>query len=132
MTALPKTPCYSVLETPVWLRTALDFQQAPFPEISGTLEHSNDLIYAPPLAVLGAKTPEEAMKHFRGFVDERLVRKVITPDRVSTSWVGRDVIVGAESTNFTRDAVPSSIPRLCIGKRRGETWDGSGSSRARG
>jgi hypothetical protein len=55
----------------LWLRTALGPQLAPFPEISGALDHSNDLIYAPLFAVLGAKIPDEAMKHFRGFVKER-------------------------------------------------------------
>jgi hypothetical protein len=69
----------------LWLRTALDASLAPFPEISGPLEHSNDLIYAPLFAVLGANIPDEAMKHFQGFVEERQIRRVITPSRLATA-----------------------------------------------
>ena len=88
----------------LWLRTALGPGPAPFPEISGALEHSNDLIYAPLFAVLGAKIPDEAAKHFRGFVEARQIRRVITPSRVATAWIDSNFIMGAESTNYTREA----------------------------
>jgi hypothetical protein len=102
----------------LWLRTVLG-APAPFPEISGPLDHSNDLIYAPLFAVLGAKIPDEAVKHFQGFVEERQVRRVITPGRVATAWIGRDIIVGAESTAYTREAGAQFHPAVVHWKTPG-------------
>jgi hypothetical protein len=62
----------------------------------------NNFVEAPMYAVVGTKVPPEAMKHLQGFVGERVVRRVITDDRVATAWIARDVMIGAESTNLTR------------------------------
>ena len=55
-------------------------------------------------AELTERIPEEAKRHLRAFRGERLVRWQITtdPDRVATAWLGEDVMIGAEDTNFAK------------------------------
>jgi hypothetical protein len=98
----------TVIGTGVWLRTVLGPGLAPLPEISPGI--GNAFIEAPQFAVLGANIPDEALKHFQGFVKERQVRRVIDANRVATAWIGRDIMMGAESTNFTRQPGQPFVP----------------------
>jgi hypothetical protein len=90
--------------TGLWMRTVLPSDAAPFPVLKEPLEHANDLMFAPCAVSLGTKIPADAMKNFREFLGERLVRQEIPGHRVATAWLGTTVMLGGEFTGMTRDA----------------------------
>jgi hypothetical protein len=92
----------------VWMRTSLDSEHAPLTPITPTTDHLPDIWFAPHIAVLGTKIPDEALRKMTGFVGPHLARTQITADRIATSWIGDKVIFGGEATNLTKDAGPGS------------------------
>lgn len=92
----------------VWMRSALDAEQAPLPKIEASTDHLSDLWFAPHLVILGTHIPQDALEQLQKFHGEHLVRKQITAQRVATAWIGRTVMYGGEATEKTKDAGPSS------------------------
>lgn len=96
----------------VALRTQLDQRTAPLPAINApvdpAIDHLGDIWFAPHFAVLGVVVPAEAMKTFRSFPGEHMVRREIDSDRVAEAWIGRQVIFGGEITHQSRGIAGSS------------------------
>lgn len=90
----------------VALRMELDPRLAPLPALNSPIDpstdHLGDIWFTPHFAILGVLIPEQAMKSFRGFQGERLVRREITDNRIAEAWVGRQVIFGGEITHQTK------------------------------
>jgi hypothetical protein len=75
----------------------------PLPPIAPKMEHGHDFLFAPCFALLGARIPDEARPAFASFQGERLLTRTISnTERVATAWLGRDLMIGAESTGRTR------------------------------
>src|SRR6266851_4440715 len=92
----------------VWMRTVLDAKTAPLPAIASSTDHVADVWFAPHLAILGTRIPQDAISQIKQFEGEHLLHKQITEERFATAWIGRDVIFGGESTNKTRDVGTAS------------------------
>src|SRR6185312_13001555 len=92
----------------VALSAALGPGLAPLPPLQLPIAHMTDLWYAPQFAILGVHIPADAMRAFRGFQGDRLVRKQITDQRIATAWISRELMFGGESTGKTKDILGHS------------------------
>jgi hypothetical protein len=88
----------------VWMRSVLDAKVAPLPPIAASTDHVADVWFAPHITILDTRIPADAFAKMKKFEGDHQVHKQITEDRVATAWIGRDVILGGESTNKTKDA----------------------------
>lgn len=86
----------------VWLGLVLEPELVPLPALDGPLEHGGDLLAAPTYTALGAEIPDDALAAFRQFSGERALTRPISGPRVATTWIGRDLMIGAEATGLTR------------------------------
>jgi len=87
----------------MWIWLATGYERAPFPDLTGTLEHAWDFAIAPVLALVGLRMPDDARAHFVAFQGQRQVEHVIASDprRVATAWIGATVMLGAEDSHST-------------------------------
>jgi hypothetical protein len=88
----------------VWMRTALDERTAPLPKPTATTDHLPDIWFAPHMAILGTRIPQDALNKMKNFTGEHLIHKQIDGQRVATAWIGRNVIFGGEATSRTKDS----------------------------
>lgn len=83
----------------LWLWEGLGRDHAPLPSMLGEMDHSHDLCFAPAIAELGARIPEELHHRFtEAPASDRQVSQTlnIDPHRAATGWLGRDAMIGAE------------------------------------
>jgi hypothetical protein len=92
----------------VWMRSVLDAAQAPLPKITPNTDHVADVWFAPHIAILGTRIPNDALAKMRRFAGEHLVHKQIDDNRSASAWIGKKVIFGGEFTHKTKDAGPTS------------------------
>ena len=92
----------------VWMRSVLNADQAPLPKITPTTDHVADVWFAPHIAILGTRIPDDALAKMHKFTGEHLVRKQIDNNRAATAWIGKRVIFGGEFTHKTKDVGPAS------------------------
>jgi hypothetical protein len=85
----------------LWIWLATGYERAPFPALEGPLAQGWDFATAPIYALLGARIPDDARRHFLAFQGERRLERLIAaePRRVATAWVGPHVMLGGEDSS---------------------------------
>jgi hypothetical protein len=87
----------------LWLRTVLDQDHAPLPQLNPPVDHVDDLWFAPLIVVLNTEIPHAAMKSFQSLQGEHTIYRQITDQRIATAWIGKAVIYGGEITGKTKN-----------------------------
>lgn len=90
--------------TGVWMALALPSGIAPLPDPDGPMEHAHDFVFAPLFVLLEPRIPDDVQARFRQFSGEHSLTRIITPQRTATAWLGDRVMLGGESTTFTKAA----------------------------
>lgn len=85
----------------IWMATAFDGDHTPLPPLK-TLSGSA-LSYMPQIAVLGTRMSSADLAKLETFQGDHSFRRQITEDRVATAWIGKNILIGGETTNKTRD-----------------------------
>lgn len=88
----------ALLGLSIWLGVGREY--APFPTDAGLFDHCHDFLFGPAFALVGTEIPADALPHFLHFSGERSIRQPITsePQRSATAWLGKELMIGAEST----------------------------------
>jgi hypothetical protein len=81
------------------MRYAVDEHGTPLPEAA---KHTGPG-FSFQMAILGTRIPHDALTNLEKFEGEHQVRRQITDQRVATAWIGKNVIIGAETTSKTKD-----------------------------
>ena len=94
----------ALLGLSIWL--GVGREDAPFPTDAELFDHCHDFIFGPCFALVGTEIPADVLPDFLRFCGERLIRQPITsqPQRVATAWLGKELMIGAESTPLDEHA----------------------------
>jgi hypothetical protein len=88
----------------LWIWLGVGREHGPFPDTTRPFEHAFDACFGPCAALAGTAIPDDALAHFQAFQDAREVERTITlsPLRVATAWLGKNVMLGAEFTGQSK------------------------------
>lgn len=88
----------------VWLAEYLGPTLAPLPEISASMEHGHDILWAPLFHLVKSRLPEEAEAEFRMFSGERQITQWVpgANKRIATAWIGNGQMWGGESNELAK------------------------------
>jgi hypothetical protein len=81
------------------MRYAMDVQGKPLSVNTSALRPG----FSCQIAILGTRIPHDTLAKLLSFQGEHIVRKQITDQRIATSWIGNNVVFGAEATGKTKD-----------------------------
>jgi len=96
----------------LWLSTQLPAGNAPLPAIGPNTPQFQDALAIPLIVALKPNIPAQALAQLRGPVQPHMVKQQIDDRRLATSWVGKDVLFGAEVVDppINIDARPQYRP----------------------
>jgi hypothetical protein len=81
----------------LWIWAAIGRGRAPFPSLSGPVEHAGDVCFGPLVDLFAGAVPTDVHRTLDEFQGPRRVRVGVDGSWVSTSWLGQDVMVGGHT-----------------------------------
>ena len=93
----------ALLGLDIWC--ACGAEHAPHPQTGTSFGHAADSVFAPCIAMLGVRVPEDVASHFVSYAGPRQIEQRIAthPDRVATAWLDETWMIGAERTALDGD-----------------------------
>jgi len=83
----------------VWLRTILPADKAPLPALNPANTYIGDALGTPLIVTLKPEIPADALAELQRPTQPHMMKQQITSKRLATSWIGKDVLFGAEATD---------------------------------